>query len=67
MSRDEDEFFATGKPKPSQHVIGEPLDTFSVDELALRIGLLHAEIERLEAARNKKNASRAAADTFFKT
>ena len=67
MSRDEDEIFAAKKPAPSQHVLGESLDTLSVDELGHRIELLRAEIERLEAARTKKSASRAAADAFFKT
>jgi uncharacterized small protein (DUF1192 family) len=71
MSRDEDEFFAAKKPVTSQdvveHVLGEPLDRLSVDELAARIALLQAEITRLEAARLKKDASREAAAAFFKT
>ncbi len=67
MSRDEDEIFAAKKPVTSQHVLGEPLDALSVDELTARIALLNAEIERLEAARIKKHASRAAADAFFKS
>jgi uncharacterized small protein (DUF1192 family) len=67
MSRDEDEFFAAKKPAPSQHVLGEPLDTLSVDELTARIDVLRAEIGRLEAAREKKDASRAAAAAFFKS
>ncbi len=67
MSRDEDEFFAAKKPVTSQHVLGEPLDTLSVDELAARIELLRTEIERLELARSKKDASRTAAASFFKT
>ena len=37
----------------------------SVDELAARIEVLRAEIERLEAARSKKDASRQAAAIFF--
>jgi uncharacterized small protein (DUF1192 family) len=67
MSRDEDEFFAAKKPAPTQHALGEPLDTLSVDELAARIELLRAEIERLETARSKKLDSRSAAASFFKT
>ena len=67
MARDEDEFFAAKKPAPKTHVVGEPLDTLSVDELSARIELLRAEIERLEIARQAKAASRAAADAFFKT
>ncbi len=65
MSTDEEENFTAKKP-PSQHVLGEPLDTLSVHELEERIQLLRAEIERLEAARARKGASRAAADAFFK-
>lgn len=67
MGRDEDEFFAARKPPPSQHVVGEPLDTLSVGDLTERINLLRAEIERLEAARSNKDSSRAAAAAFFKT
>jgi uncharacterized small protein (DUF1192 family) len=66
MARDEDEFFAPKKPAPSQHNVGEPLDVLSVDELTERIDLLRAEIARLEAARERKAASRTAADSFFK-
>lgn len=67
MSRDEDEIFGAKKPAPGPHTPGEPLDALSVDELTLRIELLRAEIARLEAAREKKHASRAAADAFFKS
>ncbi|MDI9848029.1 DUF1192 domain-containing protein [Rhodoblastus sp. 17X3] len=67
MARDEDEVFAAKKPAPSQHSLGEPLDALSVDELTERIALLQAEIVRLEAARERKSASRAAAAAFFKT
>ena len=65
MSRDEDEFFTPKKP-PARHVPGEPLDTLSVDELTARIEILRAEIIRLEAARDAKTISRAAAESFFK-
>ena len=54
------------KPKPRQHVVGEELGTFSVDELDERIAQLQAEIARLEQARSAKLASRQAADGFFK-
>ena len=67
MSRDEDEFFAVKKPASARHVLGEPLDTLSVEELGARIEILRAEILRLEEAREAKTASRAAADAFFKT
>ena len=51
--------------RPSMH-LGEPLDALSVDELGERIELLRAEIARLEAARERKSASRTAADSFFR-
>ena len=40
---------------------------YAVGELAERIELLRAEIERLEAAKSAKSASAAAAAAFFKT
>jgi len=46
--------------------VGEPLDTFSVEELRLRIALLREEIARLETVVAAKQASRDAADAFFK-
>ena len=66
MARDEEELFAP-KKAPARHELGQPLDALSLDELSERIELLQAEIARLEAAREKKSASRAAADAFFKT
>jgi uncharacterized small protein (DUF1192 family) len=43
------------------------LDELSVEELGLRIAALRAEIERLELARQAKEASRATASAFFKS
>lgn len=55
-------------PKPQhEHVIGENLDAISFDELGLRIALLQQEIQRIEAERTRKQASRLAADSFFKS
>lgn len=54
-------------PKKPAHEIGQSLDALSVDELDERIGLLRAEIERLQRARDAKAASRAAAAAFFKS
>jgi uncharacterized small protein (DUF1192 family) len=55
-------------PKPKhEHVVGEKLDTISVDELKARVGILTAEIARLEAEIVKKQSSKAAADAFFKS
>ena len=62
MARDEEERPA---PKP-KHQLGEPLDAMSVEELRLRIDLLRDEIARLDAAVAAKQASRDAADAFFK-
>jgi uncharacterized small protein (DUF1192 family) len=60
---DVDELFAR-KPRPAI-VIGEDLAMLSVEELRERIGLLTAEIARLEAAIAGKQSSRAAADAVF--
>jgi uncharacterized small protein (DUF1192 family) len=55
------------KPKKKLvHEIGQDLALLSIEELSERISLLAGEIERLEAARAKKQASRTAADQFFK-
>ncbi len=51
---------------PMKHAVGEPLEALSVEELRLRIGLLRDEIARLDAAILAKEASRQAADAFFK-
>lgn len=54
-------------PKPKKpHEIGMPLEVLSVAELRERIGLLQAEIARLEAAITAKETSRSAADAAFK-
>ncbi|MBX9760128.1 MAG: DUF1192 domain-containing protein [Beijerinckiaceae bacterium] len=67
MAKADEDVFGAPPKKKTVHEIGEPLDTFSADELTERIGLLRAEIERLEAARTAKEASRAAAAAFFKS
>ena len=48
------------------HEIGQDLTLLSVRELTDRIGLLKDEIARLEADIAKKQATRSAADQFFK-
>ncbi len=63
---DHDPFGAPPKKKLA-HEIGQPLDTLSVDELDERVVILREEIVRLEAARKAKLASRAVADSVFKT
>ena len=59
----------TEEPLPlpaSAHELGQDLSALSVDELNERIELLEREIARLVEARAKKEASRAAADAFFR-
>ena len=53
--------------KPANMVIGENLDAISVAELEHRIEALQSEIMRLRAEIAKKQASRNAADAFFKS
>ena len=52
--------------KKISHEIGQELTLLSVAELNERIALLRGEIARLEADIAKKQASRSAADQFFK-
>jgi uncharacterized small protein (DUF1192 family) len=52
--------------KTHAHEIGQDLSPLSIEEIDRRITALHAEIERLQAARAGKQASKAAADLFFK-
>jgi uncharacterized small protein (DUF1192 family) len=52
--------------KKITHDIGQELALLSVGELAERITLLKEEIARLEVEMKRKNASKSAADTFFK-
>ena len=52
--------------KKIAHEIGQDLSLLSVEELGLRVQLLHDEIKRLEADMGQKRAKRAAADQFFK-
>jgi len=53
------------KRKPV-HEIGQDLALLSVEELTDRISLLNDEVARLQAALERKRASRTAADHFFK-
>jgi uncharacterized small protein (DUF1192 family) len=52
--------------KKIAHEIGQDLTLLSVTELNLRITALREEIARLEADIKGKQASRSAADQFFK-
>ena len=63
MAREDDD-----RPRPNPtHDIGQDLSLLSVEELTARIALLRSEIERLEAAAQKKRASKDAAASFFKS
>lgn len=53
-------------PKKVNHEVGQDLSLLSVDEVRDRIELLRKEIERLQTSVNLKQASREAADRFFK-
>jgi uncharacterized small protein (DUF1192 family) len=48
------------------HEIGQELTLLSVEELRVRIQLLHDEINRLDEDIRSKQASRASADKVFK-
>ena len=52
--------------KRMTHEIGQDLALLSVGELAERVTLLKDEIGRIEAEMARKQASKSAADMFFK-
>lgn len=55
------------RPKAkSVHEIGQDLSMLSLAEIDQRVAALKAEIERLGEARARKDASRSAADAFFR-
>lgn len=54
------------KKKPLAHEIGQDLSLLSVGELDERIGLLKAEIVRLEAELAAKGTTKSAAEALFK-
>ena len=53
--------------KPAGVMLGENLDLLSVAELEHRVGQLEAEILRVKAAIQSKQASKNAADMFFRS
>ncbi len=63
---DEESVFGTKRKAPTSHEIGQNLDDLSAPELAERIALLKAEIERLERAIDARRATRDAAHAAFK-
>jgi len=52
--------------KQPAHEMGADLTLLSADELSQRIGLLQQEIARLEAERDRKSASKSAAESFLR-
>lgn len=55
-------------PRPKHvHVLGENLETISLEELQLRVGALEQEILRIRSEMQRKRVSRSAADAFFKS
>lgn len=54
------------RKRAAAHEIGQDLAALSVEEIDERVAALLAEIERLREARARKEASRNAADAFFK-
>ena len=52
--------------RPRTHELGQDLSLLSIDELQLRIGLLRAEIERLQAEISSKGQSKSAAEALFR-
>lgn len=53
--------------KPAGVMLGENLDLLSVSELEQRVADLEAEIRRVRAAIASKQASKSAADAFFRS
>ncbi len=64
---DENPFGAPPRRPPTHHELGQPLDALSIDELGARIEVLRAEIVRIEQAIAVKQATKHAADTFFRS
>ena len=53
--------------KPAGVTLGENLDLLSVSELEQRVADLEQEIRRVKAAITSKQASKNAADAFFRS
>jgi uncharacterized small protein (DUF1192 family) len=65
-----DEESALGSPSrrpPPLHEVGQVIDALSIAEIDERIACLRAEIDRLVAAKSAKEATKRAADAFFKS
>jgi uncharacterized small protein (DUF1192 family) len=55
------------KKAVSSVTVGEDLSSLAIAELEIRICLLRAEIERVEAEMGRKRAQQEAADQLFKS
>jgi uncharacterized small protein (DUF1192 family) len=53
--------------KPPAMTVGENLDAISLAELEQRVQALESEIARLKAEIARKQASKSAADAFFRS
>jgi uncharacterized small protein (DUF1192 family) len=62
---------ASGRPDAQRDAAAlltlESLESYSLDELDARVGLLEAEIARVKAHRDKSSAHRLAAEALFRT
>ncbi len=55
-------------PRPKHiHILGEILESISLEELQLRVSVLEQEILRIQTEMQRKRVSRSAADAFFKS
>lgn len=64
MSIDPEELLP--RKKPSEVVLGEDITAYSAFELKARIVMLEEEILRCQSAITAREASKSAADAFFK-
>ena len=51
---------------PAAHVVGQDVSLLSVLDLTERIGVLSREIERLEIERERRGATKSAAEALFR-
>ena len=54
------------RKKPRTHEIGQDLSLLSLGEINERIGLLRAEVARLEAELTAKGTTKSAAEALFR-
>jgi uncharacterized small protein (DUF1192 family) len=66
MIREENDSLVASAGKLATYEIGQALGDLSIEELSAQIEIMYREIERLDEARQAKEASRAMAAAFFK-